>query len=663
MRHQLSFGFWVTLFAVSAQAQTTQAQALQLQLTPAEGWTTAGDTARFALIARDASGRVVPVDSIRWRGGPQDMIVAEGSPGLFRALRQGDATILAMVGGRTITGVLHIRPKPPVRMEVVADAGVLVPGASTVMHATPRTVDNEPLRTAPVTFRSADPRIATVDASGLITGRAIGATRILAESGTARGDVEVRVIANPVRQLEVKSSATTVRTGDVTHLTATARDARGDAVHDLGMQWSVGGTGAHIFPDATFVAEQPGSYLITATVGNVAATTSIAVQPRVHGRKFERVTHRSFGPDIQGAELWATGNVLYMTTAGDRMYTFDISDPANPVKVDSLVMDARLLNDISTTKDGRIGVLSREGASNRRNGILFLDLSDPLHPKILSDYTESITGGVHSAFIDEPYVYITDSVRRLLRIIDFRDPRKPKEVATWEINSPAVYEVSACTDRICANNMIAGRILHDVQVKDGLAYLAYWKHGVIILDVGAGIRGGSPEKPQFVSQFTYNTADYYPPDMLAGTHSVFRYKNYLFVGDEVFPGIFDINSHDRIKTLGRVHVLDVSDISNPRKVAEYHVPEKGSHNFWIDDDVMYVGNFEAGGRAVDVSGELRGNLRDQGREIGDVWTGAPGTFRPNLPMAWGAQPHRGFVFINDINSGMWVAKLTPRVVP
>lgn len=163
-----------------------------------------------------------------------------------------------------------------------------------------------------------------------------------------------------------------------------------------------------------------------------------------------------------------------------------------------------------------------------------------------------------------------------------------------------------------------------------------------------------------MSQFTYNHADFYPPGMIAGTHSVFRFRNYLVVGDEVFPGFFDLESRERIKTLGRLHILDVSDIERPRKVAEYSVPNAGSHNMWVEDDVMYVGNFEAGIRAVDVSGELRGDLYAQGREIGSIWTGSPNGYRANLPMTWGAQPHKGHVYATDINSGVWVGRLTPR---
>jgi hypothetical protein len=155
---------------------------------------------------------------------------------------------------------------------------------------------------------------------------------------------------------------------------------------------------------------------------------------------------------------------------------------------------------------------------------------------------------------------------------------------------------------------MAGRYLHDDQVVDGLAYLAYWRDGVVILDVGNGIKGGSPEHPQFVSQYRFNYDELYGSGWLAGAHAVYRYKNYLFVGDEVFPGQFDLASRDRIPVRGIAHVLDVSDIENPREVAAYSVPEAGSHNIWVFDDVMYIGYYNGGARVVDVSGELRGEL-------------------------------------------------------
>jgi hypothetical protein len=316
------------------------------------------------------------------------------------------------------------------------------------------------------------------------------------------------------------------------------------------------------------------------------------------------------------------------------------------------MVDARTVNDVSTTADHKIGVLTREGASSRKNGIVFFDASDPLHPKVVSEYTETVTGGVHSAFIDGHYVYLTDDATGSLRVIDFADVKSPKEVARWQVDKPMAKTISVQGQQISA-----GRYLHDVQVVDGLIYLAYWKDGLVILDVGKGIKGGSPEKPQLVSQLRFNHNELYGPGWVAGTHTVFRHKNYVFVGDEVFPGDFDIQSRERISPRGIIHVVDVSDIEHPRKVAEYPVPEAGAHNVWVQDDVLVMGYYGGGARVLDVSGELRGDLFAQGREIARLWTGDPEGYRVNLPLTWGAQPHEGLIYFNDINSGLWITKL------
>jgi hypothetical protein len=64
----------------------------------------------------------------------------------------------------------------------------------------------------------------------------------------------------------------------------------------------------------------------------------------------------------------------------------------------------------------------------------------------------------------------------------------------------------------------------------------------------------------------------------------------------VLPSFFDILSHRRIPVRGICHVLDISDINHPRKVAEYPVPEGGAHNIWVEDGIMYMGYYSAGGR-------------------------------------------------------------------
>jgi hypothetical protein len=60
---------------------------------------------------------------------------------------------------------------------------------------------------------------------------------------------------------------------------------------------------------------------------------------------------------------------------------------------------------------------------------------------------------------------------------------------------------------------------------------------------------------------------------------------------------------------------------------------------------------------LDISGELRGNLYLQGREIARIWTGDPAGYRPNMPFSWGAQPANGVIYFNDINTGIWITRL------
>ena len=73
--------------------------------------------------------------------------------------------------------------------------------------------------------------------------------------------------------------------------------------------------------------------------------------------------------------------------------------------------------------------------------------------------------------------------------------------------------------------------------------------------------------------------------------------------------------------------------------------------------------FQAGQRAVDVSGELMGDLFTQGREIAVFKAWDPLGFMPNQPNAWGPQVHKGHIFFSDFNSGLWAVKLQPKTRP
>lgn len=185
------------------------------------------------------------------------------------------------------------------------------------------------------------------------------------------------------------------------------------------------------------------------------------------------------------------------------------------------------------------------------------------------------------------------------------------------------------------------------------------------------MKGGSPENPQLVLQYKYDLNALYRNVELAGgrgfirgTHTSWRLGNrYVFVGDEVFParqqgggaGVIGLG-----RAYGRLHVIDISDLANPREVAWFEPEDGGSHNVWVAGDTLYLGDYQGGLRIIDISGELKGDLLAQGREYAHVHPGDQDGNVPSTANAWGAIYRDGLVYVPDINSGLWVVRLEPR---
>jgi hypothetical protein len=462
------------------------------------------------------------------------------------------------------------------------------------------------------------------------------------------------VIANPVTSLEIEPETTSVRTGDVVRFVFHARNRGGRAVQDVVPEWSFSpGTGS-IEEDGHFVAETPGRYRVTASFAGRTADATVEVRPRDVRRPSSLVGRVPI--KLGAGEFWLhpNGKNGYLTTLADRVYAIDVSNPGRPAITDSVVVDARAINDVMTTEDGKYGVMTREGASTRKNGIVILSFEDPAHPKPIAEFTETVTGGVHSTFIYRGYVYLTDDATGSLRVIDIRDPYKPRQVARWQTRPDE-----------------AGNFLHDVDVKNGLAYLSYWNEGLIILDIGNGIKRGSPENPQLVAQYKYDLNSLYRdveavggPGFIRGTHTAWRAGKYVFVGDEVFSATPRATEGGGVvglgRAYGRLHVLDVSNIERPKEVAYYEPKEGGSHNVWVAGDTLYMGDYQGGLRVLDISGELRGDLLRQGREMTHVVTGDGSGKVPNAPNAWGAIYRNGLIYVPDINSGLWIVRVEPK---
>ncbi|MBW3573167.1 MAG: hypothetical protein KY467_18885, partial [Gemmatimonadetes bacterium] len=329
---------------------------------------------------------------------------------------------------------------------------------------------------------------------------------------------------------------------------------------------------------------------------------------------------------------------------GNRLFVWDVTDPARPTLTDSVLVDAQSINDVAVNEAGTLAAFGRRGAESRRNGVVLLDLADPAHPRQVADYWETVTGGVQAVFFSGDLLYVVHAGAAELVVLDVGNPADPRPVSRWSLQSTP------------------SRYLSDVHVHDGLAYLSYWDDGLVILDVGKGIRDGTPQRPRMLSQVRYRTE--WRNQHWGHTHYAFPYVNragrrYVFVGDAILPPGADFNR--RMEIGGLLHVFDATDPERPVEVATYEVQGRGISKFWVQNDTLYLGSHNGGLRAVEVSGPLRGRL--QRREVAVLATGDENGFIPNLTFTWAAMPHNGLVFATDFNSGLWVTRLVAPPAP
>lgn len=185
--------------------------------------------------------------------------------------------------------------------------------------------------------------------------------------------------------------------------------------------------------------------------------------------------------------------------------------------------------------------------------------------------------------------------------------------------------------------------VHDEFIRDGLAFVCAWKTGVLIYDVGNGMKGGSPANPVLVSQVVTSDSQHVGID----DHNSWWFHNpatnekrYLFVGQEG-PGVIGTSSS------GDIHVVDVSDLTSPTEVAVFHRAGAGTHNFWMDEahQILYAAYYNGGVVAIDVSGTLSGDISS--RLIDTLSFGAGTTY------TWGVQLYNGSLYAMDMLSGFW----------
>ena len=519
------------------------------------------------------------------------------------------------------------------------------------------------LRTdADVKLISSKNNVASFDKFMNLKAKKPGKITITATAEGVKQSFKLSIIKNPTSKIVFETKKNEIRTGDVLKLNVSALDKRGKKINDIPIEYSYTGsadygtfglpTSGLITDDGRFVAETAGMYTLIASSAGYSAQRTIKVTPRDVKKEIKLIGHglitNAFTSDLwvwpgigkhEGKDFAVTGT----WGAAGEAYFWDVTDPSEMKIIDTVTVDARTVNDVKISEDGRVGVITREGASDRKNGFVILDVSDPYNVEITAAYNDDMTGGVHNVFIYENHVYAVNNGRKY-DIINIDDPKNPFRVGRYELDTP-------------------GHGVHDVWVMDGIAYSSNWADGVHVVDVG-GVKFSEKNRSKLkYNPFLAMAGQGSPgnPVKLSGAidpnghnHAAFPFisestnKFYIIAGDEW---------GNQFGMAGGFHFWDFTNPKDPFETAVFQVPEAGSHNHWVHGDTLLASNYQGGLRIVDISGDLMGDIYSQGREIAFFKPIDNKGHKPNQTNVWGTMPYKGLIYFSDMYNGLWAVKL------
>ena len=210
----------ISLLAISVAAQQTNSSVVKTVIVTAPvKETEVGQQVQVSVVAKDASGNIVNEKPSTYFAGPFDIAAADEN-GVIKVFGSGEVTAGAIVGGQAGFVTFVVKPASVKSIEIAPLASSLLVGSTVQLEAVARIFTGDPRNGVPITWSSADPRIVSVDASGVVTGVGPGNTTITATSGAATATTNVSVVKNALRSLSVSADASNARTGDVVHFKA-----------------------------------------------------------------------------------------------------------------------------------------------------------------------------------------------------------------------------------------------------------------------------------------------------------------------------------------------------------------------------------------------------------------------------------------------------------
>src|SRR2546427_51702 len=186
----------------------------------------------------------------------------------------GGYVVTAAANGITGTAILAVSDLSVASVAVSPAAATISVGSAQQLGAVVKDANGSVLTGRTVTWTTSSTTIATVSASGLVTGVAGGSATSEGQSGTAA----VTVSSVPVSSVTVSPATANVFVGATTQLSATPKDAAGNVLTGRAVAWTSSNAAIATVSAAGLVTGvAAGSAMITATSEGQSGTASVTV--------------------------------------------------------------------------------------------------------------------------------------------------------------------------------------------------------------------------------------------------------------------------------------------------------------------------------------------------------------------------------------------------
>ena len=292
-------------------------RATTVTVSPATAELDLGETVQLAAVVRDQNSNAMAGASVTWMSSAGTVATVDAT-GLVTGVAEGTVTVTARSGNAQGTAQITVVTVPVVSVQVSSPAEPsalaepLRSGEVLQLSAEALDENGRPIPGVVFSWESSNTSVATVDATGLVTGVAEGTATITASAGDVRTSVQITVIrAMPaIVSVEVSPSAETIAVGMTLQLSAEALDANGQPVAGAEFSWESNNTSvATVDPMGLVTGIAEGTATITANTGDVQGRAHIAVANPVASPDREILEifyHATGGPSWVNSNDWLT---------------------------------------------------------------------------------------------------------------------------------------------------------------------------------------------------------------------------------------------------------------------------------------------------------------------------------------------------------------------